>query len=73
MKAIVFRHEHGGTYVMDDGGVFRFIHGYTSKPVGAEIDIKPQYHVSIKRLAPIAICIILALVLGICALLWNTI
>ena len=40
MKAIIFGHEQGGSYVMDSKGRFRFITGYTSQPVGTEVEFE---------------------------------
>ena len=40
MKAIIMSHEHGGSYVMDREGSFRFVKGYTSQLIGTEIELK---------------------------------
>ena len=71
MKAIVFGHERGGTYVMDREGTFRFIHGYTSQPIGSEIKIKDKPPINLARIASIAACLILVISFSLIALMWN--
>ena len=71
MKAIVFKHEYGGTYVLDREGSFSFINGYTSHSVGDEIEIKSQPIIYLKRISSIAACLILLLSLGLFMRLWT--
>jgi len=40
--AIILSHEDGGTYVLDRDGSYRFIKGYTERPVGSEITLPRQ-------------------------------
>ena len=73
MKAIIFSHEDGGTYVMDSDGSFRFVKGYTTQPIGAEIEIKNQTPVYFMKIMPAAACFILVITLSIFTLMWNTV
>ena len=72
MKAIIVNHERGGSYVMDHAGCFRFVKGYASQPVGAEIELARQIPVQFGRIAAIAACLVVALMLSVFGILWNT-
>jgi len=73
MKAIVFGHERGGTYVMDREGSFRFVKGHTARPVGSEVDINTQAPITFMRIASIAACFMLVLSLSLFVIMWNTV
>ena len=74
MKAIIFSHENGGSYVMEKEGAFRFVTGYSSHPIGAEVDIRPAYSVNnIMRIAAAAACFIIIASISIYAWMWNSI
>jgi len=42
MKAIIFSHDRGGSVVMDCEGCFYFVKGYTSHPIGTELEIETE-------------------------------
>jgi len=74
MKAIIFSHDRGGSYVMDREGCFHFVKGYTSHPIGAEIELKLQAVPNLKkirRIAAFAACFLVVLSLGYFTLMWN--
>jgi len=71
VKAIVFKHENGGTYVLDREGSFSFLSGYTSQLIGAEVEIASQPSNNLKKLSSIAACLILLLSLGLFIRLWT--
>jgi len=71
MKAIIFSHEHGGSYVMDRDGCFRFVRGHSTMPIGTEIDIREQQPVSLMRIASAAACFVLIISISIFTWLWN--
>ena len=73
LKAIIFSHERGGSYVMDSEGGFDFVKGYTAHPVGAEIEISLKPPISLMRVASLAACFVLVISLSIFAYLWNTV
>ena len=71
VKAIVFKHDNGGTYVLDREGSFSFVSGHTSKSVGAEIEIISQPSSYLKKISSIAACLILIFSLGLFMRLWT--
>ena len=71
MKAIVFKHDNDGTYVLDREGSFSFVTGYTTQSVGAEIEITSQPSSYLKKISSIAACLILVLSLGLFIRLWT--
>jgi len=73
MKAVVFEHKDSGTYVMDKQGSFRFVKGYSSLPVGSEIELNPQALVQIKKVMAVAACFIVMVSIGVFASLWNSV
>ena len=73
MKAIIFSHEGSGSYVMDREGSFRFVRGYSSLPVGSEIELKRKAPVQINRIAAIAACFMVMAAIGLFAMLLNTV
>jgi len=72
MKAIILSHERGGAIALDRRGDFRFIKGYTSQPIGTEIEIKTRSMIQYLKMAAIAACLIIALATGGTGLAWNT-
>ncbi|MCL2150918.1 MAG: hypothetical protein FWH50_01675, partial [Coriobacteriia bacterium] len=72
MKAIIISHEDDGSYVMDREGSFRFVKGYSSRPVGMEIEIAAKAPTSRMRLTAIAASFFLVLALTGFAWTWNT-
>ena len=72
MKAIIMNHENGGSHVLDREGSFRFVKGYTSKPIGAEIELRQQPSFNTKIFA-IAACVVVCVALGMFAFMWNTV
>ena len=76
MKAIIFSHEKGGSYVMDSEGFFDFVKGYTKQPIGTEIeiaDIASHPPITLMRIMSYAACFVVVISLSIFAYLWNTI
>jgi len=76
LKAIIFSHEKGGSYVMDSEGFFDFVKGYTKQPIGTEIEIADTAShppITIMRIMSYAACFIVVISLSIFAYLWNTV
>ena len=72
MKAIIFSHDNGGSYVMDRDGCFRFVRGHSSQPIGTEIEVREQpTTVSLMRVASMAACFILIVCVSVFTWLWN--
>ena len=71
MKAIIMSHEDGGTYVMDREGSFRFVKGYSSQPIGKEIEVREWITARQMRVAVLAACLTLFLALGSFGVMWN--
>jgi len=72
MKAIIFNHERGGSVVMDQEGCFHFVRGYSSHPIGTELEIEmhaktqtnfmdPANLKNLKRIAVAAACFLAVL------------
>lgn len=76
MKAIIMSHENGGSYVLDDTGSFQFVKGYTSKPIGYEIDLTKQAgirsNVNFTRLTALAAGIALIVVFSGFGWMWTS-
>jgi len=72
MKAIIISHERGGSYVMDRDGSFHFVKGHTSRQLGAEIEFRPASSVAFLRYAMAVACLVIAIVVGGMAILWNS-
>jgi hypothetical protein len=71
-KVIIIHHERGGSHVMDHDGCFWFVKGYTSQPIGAEIEFAPKKSLSqYAKTATIAACLVLAMFLGSFSWMWN--
>jgi len=74
-KALILSHDHsrGGVCVLDKDGSFRFVRGYSSRPVGAEIDIEVSKvsFVNFRRVVAAAASFALILSLSCFAWLWN--
>ena len=58
---------------MDHNGCYWFAKGHASRPIGTEIDFKPQPQVSFTKIASIAACFILVMLIGGFSWLWNTV
>ena len=71
MKAVVMSHEHGGSYVLCSNGDFRFAKGYTSRSVGAEVEIESQPLGGHFKIVAMAACLVIAVILGVFASLWH--
>jgi len=80
MKAIIFSHDHdrGGSYVMDPEGCFHFVKGFSSHPIGTEIEIKTRQTElnqkilkNFRKIASVAACFLVVLSLGYFTLMWN--
>jgi len=71
VKAIIISNERGGSYVMDHDGVFSFVYGYASLPVGTEIEIKERPNTNLTKIVSLAACFVLAVSFVFYAWLWN--
>ena len=58
------RHERGGSYVVDKGGNFRFLRGYTKHSIGTEIKIVSQTVTTYTKVVALAACILFVFSLG---------
>lgn len=72
-KAIILSHDRGGVYVMDKDGSFRFVRGYSSRPVGAEIEIREVSFVSFGRTTAVAAGFALITFFSCFAWLWSSV
>jgi len=72
MKAVIVSHKRGGSYVLDHQGSFRFVRGHTSQPVGSEISVPAPGTPSRLATMVTSYCLMLALLLGGFAWLWNS-
>jgi len=76
LKAIIFSHEKGGSYVMDSEGFFDFVKGHTKQAIGTEIeiaDIASHPPITLMRIMSYAACFVAVISLSIFAYLWNTV
>ena len=72
MKALILRHENGGSYMVDREGSFHFVRGYTSWSIGAEVAVKTQLAVHYTKVIAMAVSLFLIVALGSFGWLWNT-
>ncbi len=69
MKVIIMSHERGGSYIMDSEGTFRLVRGYSSCPVGTEVEFRPK---SSAKIISLLMCFVLILGAGVFGWQWNT-
>ena len=71
MRAIIIEHENNGTHVLGCDGGFRFVKGYLTRPIGAEVELYSAPAVNYVKYAAIAACFVLFLALGSFGWMWN--
>ena len=72
MKAIIMKHGQGGSYIYDRDGVFRFVRGYTSLPVGSEINVSRRSIIPRPQITTLAYMMLVIVCIGTFRWIWTT-